>query len=123
MDLRRRGTDSEDAAADYLIGQGFTIVTRRFKAAGGELDLVALEGDMLVFVEVKQRKAGYIPEASIGQQKRDRLFKAAHDYLGKTGQVGREFRFDVVAMGSEGIRHHRSVFSDFADLDSYVEDE
>ena len=123
MDVRRKGTDAEDEAADFLIGQGFTIVTRRFKASGGELDLVALDGDLLVFVEVKQRRAGYVPEASIGQLKRDRLFKAAHDYLEKTGQPGRDFRFDVVALFPNGIRHHRGVFADFADLDFYTDDE
>ncbi|MBC8066101.1 MAG: YraN family protein [Chlorobia bacterium] len=113
---RRLGSDFEDEAAELLIEKGFTIVTRRFKAKKGELDLVALEGDQLVFVEVKQRKAGYIPEESISRQKIERLYSAAREYLVKTDQPEREFRFDVVAIGFNETRHHRDVFRDHVDL-------
>jgi len=119
---RRLGSDSEDQAADYLLAKGFTIVTRRFKAKRGELDLVALDGDQLVFVEVKQRKEGYVPEESISQAKIDRLYSAAREYV-KTAELGdREFRFDVVAIAGQQIRHHQDVFRDHVDLTASPED-
>lgn len=115
---RRLGSDFEDQAADFLLTQGFTIVTRRFRARRGELDLVALDGDLLVFVEVKQRKDGYVPEEAIGSQKIERLYSAAREYLQSTDQSDREFRFDVVAISGSEIRHHRDVFKDRVDLEA-----
>ena len=112
----RAGSDAEDHAADLLLEKGYTIVTRRFKAKGGELDIVALDGDDLVFVEVKQRKAGYIPEESISRRKIERLYAAANNYLTQTGQSGRAFRFDVIAVGFNEVRHHRGVFTDLVNL-------
>lgn len=113
---RRLGSDFEDQAADFLLAHGFTIVTRRFRAKRGELDLVALDGDLLVFIEVKQRKDGYVPEEAIGNQKIQRLYSAAREYLRSTDQSDREFRFDVVAISGAEIRHHRDVFKDHVDL-------
>lgn len=113
---RRLGSEFEDQAADYLLSKGFTIVTRRFRARRGELDLVALDGDLLVFVEVKQRKVGYVPEEAIGSQKIDRLYSAAREYLQSTDQPNRDFRFDVIAISESETRHHRDVFKDHVDL-------
>lgn len=116
--MRRQGSDAEDQAADYLIEQGFTIVTRRYKARSGELDIVALDGDDLVFVEVKQRKAGYVPEEAINRQKIGRLHASAKEYCRANEVSNKPYRFDVVAVGAQGIRHHRGAFMDLVDLDT-----
>ncbi|HEY0865912.1 MAG TPA: YraN family protein [Fimbriimonas sp.] len=108
---RRLGADAEDRAADFLMGLGLTIVTRRFKARHGELDLVALDGDRLVFVEVKERLTGAIPEEAIGRTKIGRLVRAANQYVADTEQAHRESRFDVVAIDRDGLRHYRDVLS------------
>lgn len=113
--MRRQGSDAEDFAADFLVGQGFTIVTRRYKTRTGELDLVALDGDELVFVEVKERRVG-MPEEAIGRAKIDRLYAAANEYCRANGVPDRHYRFDVVAVASDGVRHHRAVFTDLVDL-------
>lgn len=115
---RRTGSEFEDAAADFLLEIGFTIITRRFKARTGELDLIALDDDLLVFVEVKQRSTSDLPEASITKLKIQRLYSAAREYLSKTDQTDRDFRFDVIAFVGKQIRHHRNVFMDNADLDA-----
>lgn len=110
--LRRVGALAEDSAARFLIERGFTIVTRRYKARHGEIDLVALDGDLLVMVEVKARQApGYRPEDSIGDAKRRALFLAAQAYLADVGEPEREIRFDLIAMDVAGIRHYRDIFS------------
>lgn len=77
---------------------------------------MALDGDLLVFVEVKQRKDGYIPEEAIGTRKIERLYSAARDYLQSTEQPDRDFRFDVIAITGSEIRHHQDVFKDHVDL-------
>jgi putative endonuclease len=109
--LRRVGQIAEDRAAEYLVGQGYTIVTRRKKLRAGELDIVALDGDVLVFVEVKQRLApGYRPEESIGRAKISALESAAGEYVIECGEEGRETRFDLIAIDGKGLRHHKNAF-------------
>ena len=56
---RRLGSDAEDAAASYLLDLGYTLITRRAKTARGELDIVCLDGECLVFVEVKSRSGNW----------------------------------------------------------------
>jgi putative endonuclease len=104
------GRAAEDQAAAYLLSIGFTMVTRRFKTHHGEIDLVCLEDDLLVFVEVKARRSpNFLPEESIGEAKRTALISAVSEYFVKVGER-RDYRFDVVAIHPGGIRHHRNVF-------------
>ncbi len=107
---RAEGREAEDRAASHLIENGFTVVTRRWKGKRGELDLVVLEGDLLVFVEVKLRRApGYIPEESIDDAKMRNLAIAAREYLASVGEPDRECRFDLIAIDPAGLRHHRDI--------------
>ena len=104
--LRRVGQAAEDRAADYLVEQGYTIVTRRKKTRSGEIDIVALDGEMLVIVEVKERRApGLRPEDSIPAFKAQRLLAAASEYLQSVGEPDRDIRFDVIAIDRDGLRH------------------
>lgn len=111
--LRELGRAAEDAAAQFLRELGYTIVTRRYKARHGEIDLVALDGDLLVFVEVKQRSApGYVPEESIGPAKRRALVDAARQYRSEVAEdLDRPIRFDLIAIDRNGIRHHPDLFA------------
>jgi putative endonuclease len=84
-------------------------VTRRFVAKGGEVDIVALDGETLVFVEVKYRREGE-PEAAVGDTKIARFTAAAEDYLAKTGSHKRHCRFDLVAVTDSEIRHYPGAF-------------
>ena len=111
--LRDLGRAAEDAAAAHLIGQGYTIVTRRYKARHGEIDLVALDGDLLVFVEVKRRDVpGYLPEASVGKKKRQALFRAGQQYLREVADAPeRAVRFDLIAIDDQGLRHRKDLMA------------
>ncbi|MEZ0327739.1 MAG: YraN family protein [Fimbriimonas sp.] len=109
--LRSLGAAAEDRAAEYLAAKGYTIVTRRKKMRHGELDLIALDGEVLVFVEVKHRSApGYVPEESIGSAKERALQLSAEQYIVEMSEEARETRFDLIAMDSEGIRHYLDIF-------------
>ncbi|MEQ1932606.1 MAG: YraN family protein [Fimbriimonadaceae bacterium] len=106
--LRTLGDQAEDRAAQFLQDQGFTIITRNFSTRSGELDIVALEAEMLVFVEVKLRRAS-APEEAITPTKAKRLRSAAREYLEKMGESLRPYRFDLLAMTANEVRHHRQV--------------
>jgi len=109
-DLRRVGRDAEDRAASYLIEKGYTIVTRRYSTRVGEIDVIALDGEVLVFVEVKERRtSGYIPEEAVGPKKVARIGRAAAHYVAKTNDR-RSVRFDLIAIDSAGIRHYEGCF-------------
>jgi len=107
---RAEGNRHEDRAADYLLGLGYTLVTRRFKASGGEIDIVAMDGDTLVFVEVKFRARG-APEEAVGHVKALRLGDAVDAYLAKTGAYASPTRFDLIAVTPDDLRHHIGAFN------------
>lgn len=106
---RSLGSAFEDRAAEYLLGLGYTLVTRRYSARGGELDLVALDGETIVFVEVKARRDGRLPEESITPTKAARWQRAARVYLREVGALDDPHRFDVIAIDDDGLRHHVGV--------------
>lgn len=105
---RSLGAEVEDRVASYLIEAGLTVITRRRHAKGGELDLVCIEGDLLVFVEVKSRTGGAAEEA-FTERKAGRVRTAARAYLAEMGIPDRPYRIDLVAVEGDAIRHHRDV--------------
>lgn len=109
---RRLGADAEDKAARFLQEIGYTIVTRNFHATMAEIDIIAMDGDTLVCVEVRQRKKGGwdLPEASIGGKKQKKLWEAAEIYLVEVAGKAMPVRFDIVALEGEELRHHKDAF-------------
>lgn len=101
--LGRRG---ERAAEKHLRRNGYRIVARNFRAAGAEIDLVALDGRTLVFVEVKTRRsrAAGAPEEAVDERKQRRLRRAAEAFAMRYRAEDREMRFDIVAVDASGRR-------------------
>ncbi len=111
--LRAAGAGAEDRAADFLLAKGYTLVTRRRKVRGGEIDLVCLDGEVLVFIEVKFRMApDYRPEDSLGSTKAGRMRTAARSWVEACGDDGRAWRFDLVAIDRAGLRHYENVLGE-----------
>ena len=107
MSLLRKflGRSGEDRAAKYLAAEGYTILERNVTAPQGELDLIALDGGTLVFVEVKTRtsEAYGAPELAVDRRKQERMVKAALGYLKRKKLHQMPCRFDVVAIsGADG---------------------
>jgi putative endonuclease len=100
MAQRGLGAWGEETAARFLIDKGYRILDRNWHAAHGELDLVAVDGETLVFVEVKARRRHEFgwPEEAVTPAKQARLRKTAWAYLQDHEQVESDFRFDVVAI-------------------------
>jgi putative endonuclease len=107
------GGRAEALAATFLLQQGLAIVARNFRTRFGEIDLIARDGRVLVFVEVRMRRSSRYGGAveSITSRKRTRLVAAANGYL---AMLGREppCRFDAILMRSldaATIEWHRDV--------------
>jgi putative endonuclease len=94
------GRQGEDLACDELRRRGYAILDRRFRTRCGELDIVARDGNVMVFVEVKARSGGNFgaPLESITSQKRQRLSRMAASYLFLKHLSNVPCRFDVVAV-------------------------
>jgi putative endonuclease len=102
---RRLGNFGEAAAAAYLSRQGYTLLARQWRCAAGEIDLVAQQGDMLVFVEVRTRRGSThgTPEESVTATKQARLVALAYTYLADHAYADTQpWRIDVVAIEVDG---------------------
>lgn len=112
--LGRRG---EDAAARYLKKLGYIIVARGHKDHIGELDLVAVAGRTLIFIEVKTRTshdAGH-PADAVDEAKQQRLTRLAVSFMKRHDLLECQARFDVIAVtwpdrGQPTIEHFQNAF-------------
>ena len=114
---RSIGRAAEDAAAAWLARAGFAVLERNVRFPEGEIDLVCRDGDAIVFVEVKSRRAhwGEGPGDAVSWDKRRRLIGLAQHYLKARRLTSARCRFDVVAVtvGRDGaltLRHLPAAF-------------
>lgn len=105
------GEQGERAAEAFLISLGYRILERNFRSRGGEIDLIAEDGDVVVFVEVRSRADASFgtPEATVARDKRRKLVFTASAYLLEK-DLDRETRFDVVAIEAGKVRHIPAAF-------------
>jgi putative endonuclease len=94
------GTRSERAAARFLRRLGYRIVARNYRCPHGELDLIALDGRCVVFVEVRSTGSDDVnrPAASVDEVKQRRLTKLALYFLQERRLLNQAARFDVLAI-------------------------
>lgn len=96
----RTGKRGEELAAGYLAAAGYRIIERNYRCLFGEMDIVAEEGETLVFVEVKSRRSDAYgdPLLAVGQKKQKQISRIALHYLAEHRLRQRPARFDVVAV-------------------------
>ena len=112
------GNRSERAAARYLKRLGYRLVSRNYSCPHGELDLVALDGRCVVFVEVRstERDDPAMPAASVDEKKRRRLTTLALYFLQHHRLLNHAARFDVLAVSwppgrrEPVIAHYQNAF-------------
>ena len=112
------GDRGENLAARYLEERGFRVLERQLRGRHGELDLIAMDGETVVFVEVKTRttRGAGDPAEAVTFAKQKRITQSALTYLKRRGWLERRTRFDVVSIlwnGGDGkpeIQHYRSAF-------------
>ena len=111
------GQVGEKHAARFLRRQGYRIVKRNYRCPVGEIDLITLDGDMIVFVEVKTRSSREHadPQDAVTPTKQRRLTRSAKSFLTLTDSLERACRFDVIAITLDGrkpleIEHIQDAF-------------
>ncbi len=94
------GLEGEEIACRYLIRKKYDILARRFKMFRGEIDIVARDGETLVFIEVKTRadESHGRPEEAVTPGKQRQIRRIAQGYLVANPSPGVDCRFDVVAI-------------------------
>lgn len=110
------GTKGEDLAVKFLKKKGYKIIARNYKNYVGEIDIIARDGDTVVFIEVKTRaddSFGY-PFEAVNKRKRQKLKNLALLYLKKQGKE-LPVRFDVLSIfcmddGKKEIEHIKDAF-------------
>lgn len=106
-----KGRDGESQAESYLVERGYRVVDRNARLPDGEIDLVCVESETLVFVEVKRRDGSSFGSAisAVDARKRKRLRALAKDYA-QIVAPNSPIRFDVVALDGERTVLHRNAF-------------
>ena len=94
------GKRGEELAAAYLAEAGYRIIERNYRCLFGEIDIVAEEGETLVFVDVKSRRSDAygVPQLAVGLQKQKKISRISLHYLAERHLHHRPARFDVVAV-------------------------
>jgi putative endonuclease len=112
-ELGRRG---EELAEAFLRDRRYTIVARNYRCRAGEIDLVALDGPTVVFVEVRSRRgeACGTPFESVDARKQARVARVARHFVAARGWDGRDARFDVIGVRFDAeppaLEHLRGAF-------------
>lgn len=113
----KSGKRGERIAKEYLLKQGYDIIEENWYSHHREIDLIAVAGNFIVFVEVKLRQADAADDASEAMTKRKQtlLTEAANDYMQRIHE-DKEARFDFIAVyenpigGKERVQHIKNAF-------------
>lgn len=109
------GVRGEDLAVEYLRSGGYVILDRNWRSGHREIDIVATQGDVIVFVEVKARTNAFYgrPEDAVTRRKMHLLVLAADAYL-RYNKLDKEVRFDVITVtgtiDKPYIKHYERAF-------------
>ena len=97
---QKTGQLGEDAAVRFLQAKGYKILERNFRCSFGEMDIIARQGDELVFIEVRSRRSEGFgdPAESVGAVKQRKLSRIALHYLQKHDLLDTKARFDVLGI-------------------------
>lgn len=115
MNKRQVGTVYESRAAEYLRGLGYQLMERNFRCRMGEIDIIAREGEVLCFIEVKYRAgAGRgTPLEAVNRRKQQKIISVARYYLMSHNMaMDTECRFDVVAVEGEHMTLLQNAFGE-----------
>ena len=118
-DAKSLGTVGEIKAAEFLKELGYSIIARGHRQRLGEIDLIALDGSCVVFVEVKTWASDDVddPSVAVNRAKQQKITRTALTYLKRHRLLNQPARFDVIAIVWNGnptmeprIRHFRNAF-------------
>jgi putative endonuclease len=108
---KQLGAFGESMACDYLAKQGYKILERNFNCRAGELDIIALEGETLAFVEVKCRTGTEYgsPSEAVSRSKQGKIVKAALFFIVQNKLFDYMCRFDVIEVMTDGTIENTQI--------------
>ncbi len=118
MDITLIGPAGEEAAVKFLEKNGYEILDTNYRIAGSEVDVIALKGETLCFVEVKTRGSRDfgLPEEFVDRRKRRKIINAAKIFIGNKKYDNHYVRFDIISVqnnpGAVEIRHIQHAFQE-----------
>src|SRR5678815_5070604 len=92
------GRRSEIDGATYLRSLGYRVIASGYRTRAGEIDLIAWDGNTLVFVEVKALHSAASPEDAVGYRKQQRVMRAAKSYIAQYRLHSAAYRFDILSV-------------------------
>lgn len=111
MNGRARGYIGEDIAVRFLKRRGYGIVATNAVVCGVEIDIIALDGDTVVFAEVKSSDSDTAhPAERVSARQRARYVAAAQAYRVKHSLYDADFRFDVIEVAGTRLSHIKNAF-------------
>ncbi len=111
---RSIGTEKEGLAVEYLTEHGSEILARNFYFRGGEIDLIAKDGEYVCFIEVKYRKSNRfgVPEEAVTTSKQKKIIQGARYYLYHNRYPSdTPCRFDVISVAGQEITWIKNAFA------------
>ena len=107
------GRAGEIKAAEYLSKKGYKILKQNYKTALGEIDIIAEDNGVIVFIEVKTRSSDVFgqPSEAVNEKKQEKYYKTALCYLQRENKLDSVCRFDVVEIENGQINHIIDAFS------------
>lgn len=106
------GRVGEKRAVDFLKKKGFKILKTNYKTPVGEIDVIAQEKEVIVFIEVKTRSSDNYgaPSEAVDKRKQEKYYKTATYYLQREKKTESECRFDVIEIENGQINHIFNAF-------------
>ena len=111
MSTKTTGDYGEKLACEYLQKQGFKILQTHFLIRGGEIDIIAMDGEYLVFVEVKTRLTHEygLPVESMTKWKINHLLRSAQFYIQKIDWGNKPYRLDFIGIDFADSKDHPKI--------------
>ena len=112
LDAHALGVLGEVRAEQELTRRGYRIVARNVALRGAEIDLVALDSSVLVFIEVKLRRGGCAGTGreAVTPAKQRRISRGALEFMARRGLMDRQARFDVIEIQGTDVMHIVNAF-------------
>lgn len=113
---KQKGDIGENIAIKYLENKNLKVIEKQYRKRFGEIDIICMDNDTIVFVEVKLRKSNALghPLESITKSKIEKIYKVADSYLRENELIDNLIRFDVVSIMLENnlynVEHIKNAF-------------